>query len=85
MQLSGASELHETANSFRKVAQSKRQIKKIFDQQKIHWKFIWKRYVLLVEDEEALLRHNRTIHCYEIRHHTQWTFARRYRLSKSFK
>lgn len=69
-----------TLSSAARVFELKRTIEEKFDDPSIHWKAVWKRYLLVTDDQQQQLIHpNRSIQSYGISNDSQLTFARRRR------
>lgn len=64
-----------------RIFQLKKQIEKLFENQKnLHWKSIWNRYLLFNEEtNEELIDSNRRIRSYGIHHNSELRFQRKYR------
>ena len=63
-----------------RLFQLKRSIREEFAEKKINWKYIWKRYALITDDQQQLIHDNRKLRDYGIFNNCQLSFARRRRL-----
>jgi hypothetical protein len=63
-----------------RVFQLKRSIKKNFSNQKINWKYIWKRYALATDDQQQLINDNQKLKHYGVNNNSELSFVRRHRL-----
>jgi len=63
-----------------RVFQLKRAIKEKFQDNKINWKSIWKRYTLATNDHQQLINDNRRIKDYGVYNNCELSFIRRYKL-----
>jgi hypothetical protein len=63
-----------------RVFQLKRSIKETFANQKINWKYIWKRYALTTSDHQQLINDNQKIKDYGVGNNSELSFVRRRRL-----
>ena len=66
-------------SSTARVFELKRTIEEKFDDPSIHWKAVWRRYLLVTDDQQSLIHPNRSIQSYGISNDSQLTFARRRR------
>jgi hypothetical protein len=63
-----------------RVFQLKRSIKQTFLNQKLNWKYIWKRYTLATDDQQQLINDNQKLKHYGVKNNSELSFVHRRRL-----
>ena len=60
-----------------RVFQLKRSVKQTFLNQKINWKYIWRRYALATADQQQLINDNQKLKYYGVKNNSELSFVRR--------